>query len=418
MRSKSYLLSILAYIFLFIYVMNYRGQVMVFVWSDSFPVLTIPEKHFSIKHVIQGLPKDHVVSINPVISSLPLNGDELVIDKDHPNYTFYRSVAKFEESEAFDVIKNLNGSWIHLKNMYVSTVCSFSPDGVSITIPSDYTPTNYVFNDANNKSSYCKKFVKHLIAIGHCYHRHYGHWFCDTLAPLELIPEEIKNKSMILMQDDAFHMNETLLAEGFNEKQFLIVKDLKEWVFAENLYCVGYPISYLMYFGPAMRNLSIKLRKAFGVYNSNATDFALANRSPKSRRHITNFQNFTDAVKKEFPKYHWIEIGDMFKTVKEAALIFSKIKFLFTSTGSNMIPTLFMPPGGVVVDLQDSYNDHAMEALSICSGQKLIAFFIPDVDHFKTNSFEMNITKSIQIMKYAIYQYENKKWPDRIKYNY
>ena len=111
-------------------------------------------------------------------------------------------------------------------------------------------------------------------------------------------------------------------------------------------------------------------------------------------------------------------VVDMFSTMKDSALAYSQIKFLFIPTGSNMIPILFMPAGGIVVDLQDSYNDHAMEALAICSGQKIIAYYIAGVDHFKTKSFEVNITKSIQIMRYAVYQYENKKWPDRKLHNY
>jgi hypothetical protein len=383
----------------------------------KFVITDIPIKKFTVNGIDRKLPPSHVLSYTTVTGSLPLKGDELVIDKDHPEYTFPRTVKKFTEKDAFETIKTVKGSWVHLKDMYVSKTSSISPDRKRITMPmsKDY---DYLFSRTLKRKSFCKKQVDRLIAIGTDGTFLFGHWFCDTLAPLQLVPEEIQENSMIMMQDGLPFMFETLLAMGFKKEQFLVNNNVDEWIFARNLYCVVNPPTYLMYFGTAMYNLSMKLKKGFGVDKAVATQYALTNREKHSRRYITNFDLFVSSVKSTFPKYNWVLPGDSFKTVKESALVFSKILFLFIPTGSNMVPILFMPPGGIVVDMQDSFNDHAMQSFALCSGQKLIAFYIPGVHHFDTRTCKMNVTKALQIMNIAMYLHENGVWPDRTEYNY
>ena len=358
------------------------------------------------------LPINHTVSTYTYNETIPLKGDELVIDSFTKKYDFKRNVTYTTEEDVIEIARTMNGSWAHLKNLYVNNYNTYS-EGQYIYAP-EIKPTTEHLRD--NMGGACIGTVDHLVAVGHRYNYKFGHWFLDGLFPLMLIPEDIKRKSMIVLQCVNYYIKETLTLQGIYEDQWLVLEDEEDWVFAKNLYVVYNPMPYLSHFSTAIVNFSRKFSLIYGLNKIEARDFALSNREKFTRRYITNFNLFVLYVNIEFPKYKWIELKTTYASIRESAIDFARLKFLFIPTGSNMIPILFMKSGGMIVDMQTGFNDHAMESIALCVGLKIIAFSVIGVHHYNTDYYEMNIQDGIRIMQIAIYAFENGKWPNRGEY--
>ena len=128
----------------------------------------------------------------------------------------------------------------------------------------------------------------------------FGHFMHDSIAGIILVPQEIIDKSMILI---AFQ-NRTVSEETFDllniSKDKIIPTKNPSWYFAKNMY-VKYPTephnAYNIYSYP---KLIEKLREGTQVNSIIGTRYLFLNRKPGIRRHISNMNEFYEETKKYF----------------------------------------------------------------------------------------------------------------------
>ncbi|EAX86386.1 hypothetical protein TVAG_332220 [Trichomonas vaginalis G3] len=85
----------------------------------------------------------------------------------------------------------------------------------------------------------------------------------EVLTQTVLFPDEIQKKSHIIVKGDPSMWKEIMIVFGFEGRT--IVLQPEQWIFCENLYTVVEPRPHGGYYGPAIDNLHIVLRKTFNV---------------------------------------------------------------------------------------------------------------------------------------------------------
>jgi hypothetical protein len=97
-------------------------------------------------------------------------------------------------------------------------------------------------------------------------------------------------------------------------------------------------------------NLRVRFIKAFNLHRHPPQKFLTFNRRNMSRC-IGNYDELQAALRNEFPSIPW-EDSQNFLKLREQALYFDDVKFLFGVHGSVLANMIFMQDNTAVVDLQ------------------------------------------------------------------
>ncbi|EAX98251.1 hypothetical protein TVAG_010280 [Trichomonas vaginalis G3] len=380
-------------VFILIWLLPYLTECIGITVADHLLVLPSNQKFFG------SFPKKHVVGSKHLFSKCPLNPDDLLIDFTKiPNFASHnsppRDIITNEQTVRYSSITN--ATFHHLRNLYVGSNLLTS-NGTHIFRIGNDGSSSYWYRD---QPGIVIANYTHVCAIGNVF-SFYGHFFVDVVAPLMFIPEEYRNKSIIIINKLKPYKIEILTHLGFERKR-LVNLQRNNWIYAENIYTLT-PHPIFRYPGITYKNIGETLKKAYGVDKYKLCLYVVSNRAPSEIRKIKDFYYLVTCIRKQFPNYRWDIIPDKFKSFKEVALVYAQIKLIFTITGSNLVRILFMNPGSVVVSAQLNFNDYNMQAMALSNGVKYIAYFDPRYDHTHHGYLELDHKDVMRVIKIGLY---------------
>ena len=187
----------------------------------------------------------------------------------------------------------------------------------------------------------------------------FGHFFHDSIPGIILTPQEIIDKSMLMI----LYPNQTLCEEILEligiPKTKLIHRHPDCYYFAENLY-LKYSTepfnAYNIYSYPKLIQLLKEKTQANSIVG---TRYLFLNRKPRKYRYISNFNEFFEVTTKAFPKYKWEKMQEVLRSMKDGAQFYASIKLLVAPSGSNIVHTVFMNGNyttGVVIIQSDNLD--------------------------------------------------------------
>ena len=196
------------------------------------------------------------------------------------------------------------------------------------------------FKQLHNESARLVGIYDEVICIGNLYtYNNWGHTFQDFLQPLLLFPISILKKSKIL-QTFLPSIKEIISFFGISSEQIIPISE-NECIYCNIIHTIT-PKAFLDFYA----DLGLKLKniffEKFQLKSLTAKLYCFSNRPVTAYRHITNFDDIFNVVQNSFSNISFIKINDSFPTIKENAVLFAQIKFLFSATGSNLIKTYFM----------------------------------------------------------------------------
>ena len=186
-----------------------------------------------------------------------------------------------------------------------------------------------------------------VICVGHQHTSDWGHWFLEVFPALLAIPKSIRITSNIAVPFKTDFIIDNLMAIDVDPRQIIEGDNMP--IFAEHFYTVlttfcGDLNSFLL------MNLRNHLVKLYDLDKVRPKRFVIINRPPGTR-HIGNFRDLMDELRKQYPIYPWEEVT-FYKDLKSQAIYFNQICFLFAVHGSILANELFMMPKTVCIELQ------------------------------------------------------------------
>lgn len=250
---------------------------------------------------------------------------------------------------------------------------------------------------------------ENVIAVGHSQIKNYAHYFLDALSPLIIFPEEIRQKSFIIGFGIKTLVQETLESLGFENK--IIFLEQGEWIYCKNLYVAVDPRPHLSHYGYAFNKLSKQLRKFYKVDTIIPSKYLLVNRESKIRS-IYNFDELFAAVKQRFPDKPWKKGPDLIATIRETAILWSKVKFVFMPTGSGPVKCLFMAKRtAMVLAFADMFDTSVLMHVGTVNVY-CIVFTVKNMKHFSISENYVDIELALKAFEAGISILERGKWPE------
>ncbi|EAY18806.1 hypothetical protein TVAG_268390 [Trichomonas vaginalis G3] len=248
-----------------------------------------------------------------------------------------------------------------------------------------------------------------VIALGHLYVYSFGHFVNDVLAPLILIPKEVRDKSYILCFTSYFLARKFLPAFGL-EKRFLKLNRY-QWVYANHVYVADNPRTHVSHYGPAFKNLSILFKEKYNLMDVKPDRYILSNRKGKIRR-VPNFKEVVKTVKTLFPQYNWEAFIDNANSISTICKTWGRAQVLYLVTGSNVFKCFFLPQSCMVIILFGKvYDNSTLFALGSLNIHTCLVIE-PQINHAVYPTTEpMSLKKTEDAFKAVIYYLEHKEWP-------
>ena len=337
------------------------------------------------------------------INSIPISGS---IDNSSLNYLYLDlSPAEFEKYTKKYIVCGFgyNSKVYTLWGMFArldGTLCANS------RIYKQY------FKQIRNITSKFVGYYDEVVTLGNCYsYYNYGHSFQDFLHPLFIFPQELLARSKIMFGAVPAILE---VLQFFNiSKDQLISIEPYECIYCNIIHTLT-PIAFLDYYADIGLKLKALFFKKFnlGIYSPHL--FCFINRPNGTFRHIPNFQEIMNYTAKHYTNVTFVERRDTYSTIKENAVMFAQIKFLFSPTGSNLIKTYFMHNDTVIVSVGtgDFFYKYDNSVIINCITTRI--FFLQFRTKLKHSSPGTNISveQSFKYIQIGLYCAFNGHWPN------
>ena len=245
--------------------------------------------------------------------------------------------------------------------------------------------------------------INEVILTGHSHARNnYGHCIHDLLAPIVLMPREVRERSYVIGDKTHHFVHDGLLQIGFRKEQILDLGE-KEWFYAKKIHVINdwRPLSTLS--GDCIKMLMKEISNNLQLDKIDPTNYGLTNRQKSSKgRSISNFKELSTEIKKQFSEYMWIFIPDNFSSYKDAAKTWASFRFIFMPTGSNGFKCMYMKINTVLCIISSVKFDYYLNLFAI-SGQHFVYWIPTDMPHYSKNAYEININTCIEHLGKALY---------------
>ena len=270
---------------------------------------------------------------------------------------------------------------------------------------------NYLFlNDIMNIQSieFSNLSYEHLLFLYSPWSHTFGHFLQDCLPALLCIPQDIVNKSMIMVNFDRKGAEDWLSLFDISPSR-IVVED--RWVHADNLYLYYQREPILASNIYSFQKVIVHLRKRLKVENIKATKYYIINKPPKKARYILNFDHLCKVVKQRFNQFDWnIEIAG-YSNITKTSLLFAETKVLVSPSGSILMNSIFMKRNytcGIIAinSLDIDYPNFGL-GITIEIWQIMVKSF--GFNHF--SQIRCNIQKCITAITRVLYALEHQKWP-------
>ena len=201
-------------------------------------------------------------------------------------------------SESFSYVSNFireYATYVHLKNVFCTSRRAIATKNAQIRLYPQSPQLKSQLPTAGILESVVFIYSEFAIGFGHC--------FTDAFPALVCIPQEIIEKSKIMICLEPKYSQPYLDVLGIPKSK--IIYDMKSWYFANNL--------YLYYAKEARSSLNVYsfpklvdvLRNKLGVENITGTRYVFTNKPKGVHRHIHNINQFIDLIKLEHPQFPW-----------------------------------------------------------------------------------------------------------------
>ena len=252
--------------------------------------------------------------------------------------------------------------------------------------------------------------VDEVIVLGHSGgYNNFGHMFQDIIQPLILIPDEIKNRSMILMNFMRAG-RDFIDLWGFRKEQQLFLKR-GEWVHASRMHTIISPSAFLTHYAETVLKLKRFLHEKLQLDKIEATDYCFINRCKKCSRYIQNLDEIMNATQLAFPTIEFKKMNDFVGSIYDVQKTWAKVKFVFAPTGSIVLKGYFMKDNSVIVSVATPWGDRAVVILNSMNKIFVLQFVAKEMDHWKGNGSNVSVSDSLRCIEAGLFCVKNQKWP-------
>ena len=290
--------------------------------------------------------------------------------------------------------------FVHMKNTYCTPRKGIGKDGYLI-----WTNHNIFNTTIPTLCSY-----KHILFLYSSWGDVFGHWLQDCMPALVCIPQEIINKSMIMVSVKFNTAVQWLAPFGIDKSR--IISDKRYWYFAENLYLYYQLESNHGSTIHSMQKLIRVLRDKFKVNGIKGTKYVFSNKEKFERRSVSNFQDLFNQTIQRFPQYKWELQKWDYNHVSKLALEVASIKVLVSPSGSKCYYSIFMNHDlscGIMM-IMNKYVDYPNFGLGITLNIWQMAITHLNRSHWaKWNP--CNISYSLTCIDRVLYAVKHKCWP-------
>ena len=306
---------------------------------------------------------------------------------------------------------NHNATYVHLKNIYTT----FS--SALLTINFEYIKTDpYEEWVRGHPNGALLNIYDHVIALGNKQLYFFGHWFHDVLGPLTLFPNDIIQKSYIIVSRYTAAPIETIFAFGVDKKQLLILKR-KQWIFAKNCYTT-LPQPHLKHFGKMMRTVSFHLRKYYNVDQIEPTKYFISNRKPGEHRYIGNMNEVVFELQNAYKGMYEIEYLQDPNHISEIAKTWASAKLILVVTGSTCIKSIFMKEKTVILIALGELMDNCQPLIAATHDVFSLTFYVENMIHYSREPSTIKIPLAIRVFGIGAYCANHGRWPSNESFYY
>lgn len=301
-------------------------------------------------------------------------------------------------------VDSCHGTIYRIENYYVSGHYGFASRGFRIH--------NWTYNGHSGlykpRIGRIIESYKNVLVCGHEQCRIYGHFVLDLMSPLMLIPEEIKQKCLLLAPVCPFDVSEFIRFAGFENRTIFLKR--REWIFAENIYFLMNPRPHGEYQSACLYNLSIAIKKYFNVDKVNPDSIGFHKREGTVRV-ISNIDELINSSSQVWKNEKFISVPDHFNTIKETALYYSQLKVLVAVAGSNLLNCMFMKEGTTLIEVMGQiWNSHITSPILVFN-MYLVIISEPRLHHKKPTQIPVDFHDVKVALEAAFYVMANKTYP-------
>ena len=327
----------------------------------------------------------------------------------YPNYTscYTQLVARSANHSLYyypSAVGREYSFYVHLKHVY----CTPSK---GIATNDNLIYTNDVGKIERLVQVFSNQTFEHVVFLFSSWGDVFGHWLQDCMPALLFIPQNIINKSMIMVSINLPTAKQWLEPFGINESR--IISDTRYWYYTQNLYLYYQLEKFHGSTIYSMQKLIKVLRKHFKVNDIKGTKYVLSNKARTEFRSFSNFNELFIQTCQTFPEYKW-ELQEWdYSNVSKLALHVAEIKVLISPSGSKTYYSIFMNHdlSCGIVQLMATTIDYPCFGLGITLDIWQIGFTHPNRTHwFKW--LPCNISYTLTNTKRILYAVKYHKWPE------
>ena len=384
---------------------NYREFV---VQTENYVFYFDPVPH-KTKRTVHKIPRCSVIQITKHISK-----------QKRGKYPFVhctgdlRNYLTNEEEACIDRRLELNSRILHtkhytLKNVIGNMYGSWSIGTTYVRVPKiDYHffrwPEMY-----NCRKGFIRAHFHEVILTGHLHSRfNFGHCLTDLIAPILLLPKDVRERSYVIGSPNISFPNELLRIIGFKDEQIIQLNETS-WFYADKLHAFSQwrPLANIN--GDMNVILNKVLIEKLNLSHITPTKYTINNR--KGKRGIKNIDELLAAIQQRFPEKQWNVFYTYGGNISSYAYQYTEVKFLIAPVGSNVFNMVFMKPYTILCIGSSERFDYYSVFFAVSSYHYYYMFPVPGLQHRSPTDWEWNISIALKAIGNALYCEKYKHFP-------
>ena len=362
-------------------------------WLDPFifPV--------NYKGTTNKLPKKNLISITPIHRNITYD------------ISFFGYIDKNERQRNKYIRKDNKRLYSFPKNYTIARSLFIGCD-TSVVFTKSGKTKGLRFSPRHEARRYIQGPVKYsideAIAVGSGQmYTNWGHTIQDFFHPFLLLPEDVRNRSIILASFVESGI-EILKLMGYKESQILKMKP-GEWAYVSIAHFFV-PHSLLDCYADLAMQLKNMFFDKFNLWSISPTRYCFSNRQFNTSRYIANMNDIIESAKTHFPDIPWEIFADDYQDLTKMAKQFASVLFIYMPTGSNAIKTCFMHNYTVMVTVCAERLDLSI-LLNAASTSVFLLQYPAKFPHFSLDPINASVPKAIKNIERGLYCVKHKRWP-------
>lgn len=253
-----------------------------------------------------------------------------------------------------------------------------------------------------------------LVVVGYEWCRHnFGHCIEDFFQPLTMIPKDVIKNCYIL--DFSHPYLADVLTDVFEiPKNHLVTIPTRQWAAVDKVITFMNPYISLNTYGISTVRLKEIFHKKYFLDKIVPENYCFSNRPKGKPRHIHNLQDVMDVVSAKLKDIKWKMIDDSFPSLKETAMVWKSVKFIFCPDGSNIVKCIFMADNCVVIAVTSGYPEWSIAMF--CAAAKIFELQYDGMtgNHHSGTGSPIDVSLALRMIKVGLHALNNQKWPNNI----